>query len=296
MVLSTSCCRTVSQRVLRDLRTGLLSLLLCFGGLPAAAASDICPRPLRVYLDLHAPSAWQTEEGQLLGMDAELVQAIVSAAGCQLRWELTPMTGARIIKSIETGDIDLMIRASKNAAREQFGWFTSAYRHELVGIYSRRDHDVPDHLTLPQAHRLGLSLIGPASGWYGVEFEQYRNWFKKMQKYSPYPDAVVGTELLFASPSRGQLLLIDADLFYHQLGTRHPQVRPVSGLHISPAYLLLSKKTVTPATVQALDQAIARLQQQGVLQQLEQKYRSPVLQRQVSAQLAAGPVQQDPLE
>jgi len=273
-----------------------ISLLLSVSSVCAAPANDICPRPLRVYLDLHAPSAWRTDDGQMLGMDAEMVQAILTNTGCQIRWELTPMTGARIIKSIEDGDIDLMIRASKNAARAQFGWFTEAYRQELVGMYTRQNTDVPSQLTLPQARRLGLSLIGPASGWYGVEFEQYRNWFKKLQQYTAYPDAVVGTELLFATPSRGELLMIDADLFYYHLGTRQTQVRPVSGLYINPAYLLLSKKTVNQATLQALNLAIDRLKQQGVLLQLEQKYRSPALQQQVRRQLAAGPVPQDPLE
>lgn len=289
----------VTQQLAR-LRRSLITCCLLAVSTTSALAADpaaVCgKKPLRVYLDLHAPSAWQAADGQITGMDAEMVRHIFTTAGCKFRFELTPMTGARIIKSIEDGEIDVMIRASKNAAREQFGWFTQAYRQELVGMYARTDTDVPDHLTLPRARQLGLSLIGPASGWYGVEFEQYRNWFKKMQKYSPYPDAVVGTELLFASPSRGELLLIDADLFYHHLGDRAQQIKPVAPLHITPAYLLLSKKSVHPATVNAIDQAIATLQKNGTLQKLELKYRSPQLRQQIVRQLAAGPSAADPLE
>lgn len=281
-------------------RTLLLMLcsLITSVSLPLAAdPSSICgTKPLRIYLDLHAPSAWQAADGQITGMDAEMVRQIFSTAGCQFRFELTPMTGARILKSLEDGEVDVMIRASKNATREQFGWFSQAYRQELVGIYTRTDLDIPDRLTLPQARQLGLSLIGPAAGWYGTEFEQYRNWFRKMQKYSPYPNALVGTELLFATPSRGELLLIDADLFYHHLGERQTMVKPVAPLHITPAYLLLSKKTVSLATVQAIDEAITLLQQNGVLQRLEQRYRSAQLRQQITQQNAAGPAQRNPLE
>ena len=117
-----------------------------------------------------------------------------------------------------------------------------------------------------------------------------------MQKYSPYPDAVVGTELLFASPSRGELVLIDADLFYYHLGERAQQVKPVAPLHITAAYLLLSKKTVHPTTVNAINQAIAALQKNGTLQKLEQKYRSPQLRQQIVRQMATGPSVADPLE
>lgn len=290
-----------TQQLARHCRSLLFIVcsLLVSAALPVVASSQtaVCgKKPLRVYLDLHAPSAWQAADGQITGMDAEMVRHILTTAGCQFRFELTPMTGARIIKSIEDGSVDVMVRASKNAAREQFGWFSQAYRQELVGMYSRTATDVPDQLTLPRARQLGLSLIGPASGWYGVEFEQYRNWFKKMQKYSPYPDAVVGTELLFASPSRGELVLIDADLFYHHLGDRAPQVKPVAPLHITPAYLLLSKKTVHPATIHAINQAILTLQKNGTLQKLEQKYRSPQLRQQITQQIAAGPAVADPLE
>lgn len=273
----------------------LLAMLLSAAGVRAAVATDaVCPQPLRVHLDLHAPSAYQDASGQLRGMDVELVSAIMQAAGCQIRWHVTPMTGARIVKSLQDGDIDLMIRASKNADRERYARFSLPYRQEVVGMFTRKQNDLPEDLSLADALRLGLRLIGPASGWYGIEFEQYRNRFKQQKRYTPYPDAQVGTELMFATPSRGELVLIDADLFYHFVGPdRIMDIRLASQqLHVTPAHLMASQRTVNLATMAALNKAIRRLQQSGELQRLEQSYRPKVLSEQLArqAKLGAAPV------
>lgn len=269
----------------------LLAMLLCATGARAAVATDaVCPQPLRVHLDLHAPSAYQDASGQLRGMDVDLVSAIMQAAGCQIRWHVTPMTGARIIKSLRDGEIDLMIRASKTPDRERFARFSQPYRQEVVGMFARKRSDLPEELGLADALRLGLRLIGPASGWYGIEFEQYRNRFKQQKRYTAYPDAQVGTELLFATPSRGDLVLIDADLFYHFVGPdRIMDIRLASSqLHVTPAHLMASQKTVNLATMTALNKAIRRLQQSGELQRLEQSYRPKVLSEQLAQQPKLG--------
>lgn len=268
-------------------------LLGAVQALAAAPSETVCPQPLRVHLDLHAPSAYQDASGQLRGMDVELVSAIMQAAGCQWRWHLTPMTGARIIKSLQEGDIDLMIRASKNPDRERFARFSQPYRQEVVGLFARNRNDLPEQLSLADALRLGLRMIGPASGWYGIEFEQYRNRFKQQKRYTAYPDAQVGTELLFATPSRGDLVLIDADLFYHFVGPdRIMDIRLAnSQLHVTPAHLMASQRTVNLATMAALNKAIRRLQQSGDLSRLEQSYRPKVLRDQLAghAKLGATP-------
>ena len=265
-------------------------LLYAAQAIAATAANAVCPQPLRVHLDLHAPSAYHDASGQLRGMDVELVSAIMQAAGCQIRWHVTPMTGARIVKSLQDGEIDLMIRASKNPDRERFARFSQPYRQEVVGMFARTRSDLPDELSLADALRLGLRMIGPAGGWYGIEFEQYRNRFKQQKRYTAYPDAQVGTELLFATPSRGDLVLIDADLFYHFVGPdRIMDIRLASSqLHVTPAHLMASQQTVNLATLAALNKAIRRLQQSGELQRLEQSYRPKVLSEQLAKQAKLG--------
>lgn len=247
----------------------------------ALEPDPVCPLPLRVHVDLTAPSAFLDAQKQVRGMDADLIRAIFSEAHCPVEFELTPRTGARILKALQEGEIDVMIRASKTAERTTFAFFTEPYRDEIVGVFAHKPIAFSKAITLTDALQQRLQLIGPASGWYGNSFESLRQHYKTLNLYTPYPDAKVATELLFASPSRGDLLVVDADIFFYYAGAgRLNDIEPIGDwLHVTPAHLMLSKKTVQPALVERLDQAISRLQQQGVLQQIEQQYRPELLQR-----------------
>ncbi len=258
-------------------------LLCCVSSL--AVADTICPAPLRVHVDLHAPSAYLGAQGELQGMDTEQVKLILQQAGCNWRFSTTPMTGARILKSLQQGDIDVMIRATITPDRQQYAWFSIPYRQELVALFSRHQQILPVPFSYAAALTQGLTIIGPASGQYDAEFEQYRPLFKAKNLYTPYPDAFVGTELLFATPGRGDVLLADADIFYHQLGTaRLTQIQLVAGsLTVNPAHLMFSKKTVSAATVAAINNAIQILRRDGRLATIEQSYRPSQLQAQLAA-------------
>lgn len=244
-----------------------------------ALADDVCPTAIRVQLDLHAPSAYLDAQKQVRGMDAELVSAIFKQAGCPFEFSLTPMTGARILKSLQDGEIDLMIRASKNEERQAYAYFTEPYRQEVVGVFSRKSLHLPENLTLSRALQIGLRLIGPASGFYGDDFEQLRQGWRDRELYTSYPDAKVATELLFATPSRGELMLVDADIFFYYAGAgRLADIQQIgSWLHISPAHLMLSKKTASPELIQRLNTAIAQLHKNGSLRRIEQRYRPELL-------------------
>jgi polar amino acid transport system substrate-binding protein len=263
-----------------------LLVLLLWGCMSLATAETICPEPIRVHLDLHAPSAYLGAKGELQGMDTELVKLILQQAGCSWRFSTTPMTGARILKSLRQGDVDMMIRATITSERQQYAWFSSPYRQEVIALFSKREQLLPTPFSYPNALAQRLTLIGPASGQYDATFEHYRPLFQANKLYTPYPDAFVGTELLFATPGRGELLLADADIFYHQLGTaRLERVRLIEGsLTITPSHLMLSKKTVSAATVAAIDRAIQILRANGRLAAIEQAYRPAKLQALITAQ------------
>lgn len=256
-----------------------LCVLLTAGASAFAVADDACPRPIRVQLDLHAPSAYIDARNQVRGMDAELVSAIFQQAGCQYQFTTTPMTGARMLKSLQDGDIDLMVRASKTVERQAYAYFTDPYRQEVVGVFSRKSLRLPESLTLSRALQMGLRLIGPASGFYGDDFELLRQGWRDRDLYTAYPDAKVATELLFATPSRGELMLVDADIFFYYAGAgRLADIQQIgSWLHVTPAHLMLSQKTTNAALIQRLNQAIATLHQQGTLRQIEQRYRPELL-------------------
>lgn len=244
-------------------------------------SAPACDKSLRVHLDLHAPSAYLNSQAQVEGMDADMAYQILTRAGCKVSWHLQPMTGARIIRSLQDGHFDVMIRASNTPERQQYAYFSTPYRQEVVGVFSLKESGLEPFLTLDSALAQKLRLIGPASGWYGEYFEQLRKRWRESGLYTSYPDAAKATELLFATPSRGELVLVDADIFFHHLGReRHHLVQLMKDrLMVTPAHLMVRKNAVEAEDLLAINQAIQDLREEGVLAGLENRYRPVPLQQ-----------------
>jgi polar amino acid transport system substrate-binding protein len=249
------------------------------------AASSRCDKTLTVHLDLHAPSAYLDSNGQVVGMDALLAQRILTQAGCKVRWHTTSMTGERILRSLQQGKFDVMIRASKTVQRQEYAYFSDPYRDEVVGMFSRKQLKLPSTFSMVDVLARKLRVIGPVSGWYGDEFEMLRSKWKKEGYYTAYPDAKHATDLLFIEPSRGHLLIVDADIFYFHLGKeRYDQVKLVGkNLHISPALLMFNQKSLEKNDLIAINQAILLLQQTGELKAIENNHRPQSLQKLLKA-------------
>ncbi len=248
-------------------------------------AADVrCDKTLSVHLDLHPPSAFLDDNDQVTGMDALLTQRILTRAGCKVRWHFTPMTGARILRSLQQGEFDVMVRASKTDARQQYAYFSEPYRHEVVALFSRKQLKLPAAFTMADALNQGLRLIGPASGWYGDEFEALRSKWQKKGFYTAYPDAARATDLLFAEPSRGDLVLVDADIFFYYLGEeRYDQINLVgNNVLITPALLMFSHGSLDQTDLSAINHAIVQLRQTGELTAIEKSYRPLGLQKLLS--------------
>jgi polar amino acid transport system substrate-binding protein len=262
------------------LSLGVSFLFTILFSLLGEAAESRCDKTLTVHLDLHAPSAYLDSKGQVAGMDALLAQRILTQAGCKVRWHTTSMTGERILRSLQQGQFDVMIRASKTAQRQEYAYFSDPYRDEVVGLFSRKKLELPSTFSLVDVLERKLRVIGPVSGWYGDKFEMLRAKWIQEGYYTAYPDAKRATELLFIEPSRGHLLLVDADIFYHHLGEeRYEQVKLVGkNLYISPALLMFNQKSLEKSDLIAINQAIFLLQQTGELKAIENNYRPQPLQ------------------
>jgi len=260
-------------------------LFVVLFSLTGESAEARCDKTLTVHLDLHAPSAYLDSNGQVAGMDAMLAQRILTQAGCKVEWHLIAMTGERILRSLQQGKFDVMIRASKTVQRQEYAYFSEPYRDEIVGLFSRKQLELPPTISMVDALGQQIRLIGPVSGWYGDKFEVLRSELKKKGDYTAYPDAKRATELLFIEPSRGNLLLVDADIFYLHLGKeRHEQVKLVgNNLHISPASLMFSKSSLEKSDLIAINQAILLLQETGELKAIENSYRPQSLQKLLKA-------------
>jgi polar amino acid transport system substrate-binding protein len=71
------------------------------------------------------------------GLDIELVAAVVESMDCKLTYQQG--TWVELLKALKEGEVDILLGASKTEAREQFAFFSNAYRMEEFSLYIRKD-------------------------------------------------------------------------------------------------------------------------------------------------------------
>lgn len=72
---------------------------------------------------------------RVAGLDIELVASVVEGMGCQLTFQQG--TWVDLLMALKEGEVDILLGASKTEAREQYAFFSDAYRMEEFSLYIR---------------------------------------------------------------------------------------------------------------------------------------------------------------
>ena len=247
----------------------LLSLALV---LSLAQAARACSVPLRLGTGSLAPYGYYNAQKHYVGLDAEMVRAIVKEAGCTLV-ELPLMPDGRNLLLFEKGKIDLLAGASITSPRLKWAYFSVSYREETVGLFALAGQfeqyaaitSFADFLATP------FSLLGPRAGWYGVDYERQLTRLKDSQRLSQFGDVAQGVRMLAAR--RARFLLGDAAGVEYAAARQGVQVRALPfWLVQAPVHLMFSKATVSADDVRQIDAAIGRLQKRGEIESIRRAY------------------------
>jgi polar amino acid transport system substrate-binding protein len=250
---------------------------LCVAGLSIwlaqLASAAECSAPIRMGSGQQEPYGYYDKHKRFVGLDAELVRAIVKEAGCIL--VVLPSTPAsRNLLLFEQGKLDLLFGSSITPERQKIARFSVAYRDETVGLFAIaatfEQHAVgiasfADVLARP------VSLLGPRAGWYGEDYERQVAGLKRGGRLSLYGDVDQGLRMLAAG--RAQFMLADAGSIANAAARQGVKVRPLPfWLVQAPVHLMFSKATVSEADLRRIDAAIVRLQQRGTIAQIRQAH------------------------
>jgi polar amino acid transport system substrate-binding protein len=246
------------------------ALLACAMGLAGAAG---CSAPIVMGTGQLEPYGYFDAQKRYVGMDVDMIRAIVAEAGCTLSYAPL-MPDGRNFLLFERGKIGLMAGASRTAARMKWARFSIAYRQETIGLFAVADGRGPSVPSFADFVGRPLTLLAPRAGWYGAEYERYRARLKANGRLSQFDNLAQGVRMLEAR--RAQFILGDAAGVEHAAARLGVKVRPLPfWLVEAPVHLMLSRATVTEADVARLDAAIARLQQRGVLDRIRRGYGAP---------------------
>jgi polar amino acid transport system substrate-binding protein len=255
---------------IRQFALGMAALCIFLAQLAHAAE---CSAPIRLGTGQQEPYGYYDKQKRFVGLDADMVRAILKEAGCTLI-ELPKMPASRNLLLFEKGKLDLLFGSSITPERLHMAHFSIAYRDETVGLYAlaaKFDEvaagidSFADFLSGPGA------LLGPRAGWYGADYERQVPALKRGGRLSLYGDVDEGVRMLAAG--RAPLMLADAGMMDNAAARLGVKVRALPFWVVqAPVHLMFSKATVSPEDVRRIDAAIARLQQRGTFEQIRQSY------------------------
>ncbi len=201
-------------------------------------------------------------DGQLMGLDVELLTEIASGAGCTLQFREMPW--ARHLKEVEERRIDLAAGASRTPEREGFGWFSSPYRDERYALFLNRDarETWQPFTSLRELLAAGMRLGITRDYFYGDEFIELQKMFP--QQIEAVRNDADNLPKLLRRRIDGFLsdpMVMNATLKERQLFDQviyHPDFYLVTGdIHI------LFSQRVSPEVVSRFDASLRQLKESG---------------------------------
>ena len=87
--------------------------------------------------DAWEPYQYLDVGGLVTGLDIELIASVAEKIGCKVSYQQG--TWVQLLKALEQGEVDILLGASKTKEREEFAYFSDAYRIEEFSLYIRKD-------------------------------------------------------------------------------------------------------------------------------------------------------------
>jgi polar amino acid transport system substrate-binding protein len=220
-------------------------------------------RDLEVGWELWFPYQYRNKAQELVGLDLEIFKAVLKNAGLTANYVELPWK--RHLRYIKSGKIDIAFGASYTKERDEYAYFTEAYRIETVKLFVKKG----SKLQLAKLNELANSpyIIGIETGYYyGDEFAR----LMKQPKFEQHINEVIDIEQNISMLLKGRIdgLLADPntvrDFIEKYRITNELAVAPVE-IYQAKIYMMLSRKSLTAPTLKKFNQSIRALKADGTL-------------------------------
>lgn len=229
--------------------------VLCMLFLPVVEAKPLCARALRTAFPA-AESSFRLLETQT--PDFRFLQYTAKQLGCEISVVPTPVSFARRMRMLADGEIDVLTLASVRKDRQEFAYFSDAYRNETYRIFVRPDSPWK-HLDWPTLRNTEHAIIAPAGGWFGDRWQELQPLLIAQQRLQPYHSVDQGLRQLYATPPRGDWLMVDELLLQYVVrGSSYSMPRALDLIVTTESvHLMFSKRSVPAELVQQFNRQIA---------------------------------------
>ena len=208
------------------------------------------------------PYQYQSSDGELTGLDIDLVKAVFENHGRSLKFVQLPWK--RHLGNVESGRIDLAASASKTPEREEYAYFSDPYRSESAALFIRKaDQGKFQFSSLRDIIGTEFSLAVVRGYYYGEEFSE----LMKNEDFRKHVHEVNDNQLAQRQLVRGRVdgFLEDpiaASVELEEEGVAD-QVINVLAIYSDDIYVMFSKKTLSESDVEAFNRSLEEIRNSG---------------------------------
>ena len=243
---------------------GLVLLL----GIAASPIGSACE--LKVGWEPWPPYTFEAANGQISGLDSDLLSAIAAEMDCTLSW--VQATWKRSLQRVESGEIDALMSAVFTEERAVWALYSNAYRQAANHLVVGKDF---------QGKYNSLKTFLDAGNKLGIVREYaYGERVMAMIGSDPYKNQIRDTmaanaNMIRVASGRVDGVLMDAYVassLKRELGVSDKIAATSIEVSSHDLHILFSKASVDPGIVDNFNAVLARLKTNGSLQKLFDKY------------------------
>lgn len=235
-----------------------------------AASNNNCM--LTMGFDVWEPYQFKNVDNTVQGLDIELITAVTDAMSCKV--EFVQGTWVELLDSLQNGEVDLLLGASKTKSREEFAYFSEPYRSEEYVLYIRADDAIRAAYSDVQEFVDKGSTIGLVGDYYYGD--NISDMLDDASTADQFKFAIMG-ELNIA-----RLLDMDIDGFLEDSFVGASMLRRKAlgeyiqahdfTINTGDIYVMFSQESVTEEQVFSFNQALANFKNSGEYKQILEKY------------------------
>lgn len=222
--------------------------------------------------DAWEPYQYADVGGVVSGLDIELIEAVVDAMDCKLVYQQG--SWVELLKALRQGDVDILLGASKTAAREKFALFSDPYRMEEFSLYIRKDDNTTAKYQTLKEFVQNQSKIGLVDDYfYGPEVTA----MLEDPSTSEYFVGGIMGEMNVARLLDGDIdgfiedSFVGASLIRRKALSNYIVAHGIT-IETGNAYVMFSQKSVTQEQLEVFNQHLADVKSSDIYQQVLSKY------------------------
>jgi polar amino acid transport system substrate-binding protein len=207
----------------------------------------------------------KNKDGSLHGLDIELFEAVAQASHCKIKYIELPWV--RELKSIENGEIDIVMSASKTPEREVYAYFSKANHDETNSLFLNKGLG-NSIKTIKELGASGLKIAYEKGAFLGDEIETIKD---KLDSSGNNINVNIKNTLAkridgFIVDKYAGSILIKKNKANEQI-IMHPLLITTGDVHI-----MVSKKTKVKDLLQLINKGIDKIKSNGTYKKILQKY------------------------